>query len=102
MPTLTWKWAEDKLSCETSGSGLPVVAIRNWFAESDSRDFRKSRWAAKEKVTPEDPNAPPVFAILNQPPEKGYTASFVEYEFKTDAGPLYLCTQIQIREAKKK
>jgi hypothetical protein len=32
---------------------------------------------------------------------KGFTASFVELEYKTDAGPVYLSTQIQLHEAKK-
>jgi PhoPQ-activated pathogenicity-related protein len=100
MPKLTWEWKEDNLVVSATGVGK-VAAVRVWVAKSDSRDFRKSRWEVKSEGVPGDTGGAHTHTDRALRPEKGFTARFVEYEFKTDAGSVNLSTQIQILEAKK-
>jgi PhoPQ-activated pathogenicity-related protein len=103
LPTLEWTWDEKTGVTSYHAEGV-VRSLREWSATADTRDFRKSRWTAREVVSATTVNGAKIgiksgFEV--EPPEKGFRASFVEVEFKTDNGPLHLCTQIRIVEAKK-
>jgi len=94
LPTLTWTWDEKSRTHTVTPTGN-VTAVRAWTTDADTRDFRQSRWASKEVPFAKGVSVSPAV------PEKGFRASFVECEFKTDNGPLHLSTQIRILGAKK-
>ena len=94
LPTLTWTW-DDKVPTHTVTPTGTVSAVRAWTADAATRDFRQSRWKAEALKADGDVSVSPAL------PAKGFRASMVEVEFKTDNGPLHLSTQIRILEAKK-
>ncbi len=105
MPSLGWKF-EDTPRGElkfTYTFGDKVDSIRQWSAESDTRDFRKARWSSQDLIS-KDPGVThhkgEEMRTIGRP-KAGFKAIYVEAEFPTDAGPLYLSTQIRILEAKK-
>lgn len=105
MPTMTWTYDEDKRVCKVVLNGTLKTA-RVWTADSDTRDFRKSRWTATEPVKGTGGAviklSGPVTQSYSFPmPEKGLRAVFVECECDEEIGTLHLCTQIRILEAKK-
>lgn len=96
MPALSWKW-DPKGRCHELTTDGTVTALRSWVAEADTLDFRQSRWTSEEvKLYGR------VCLVTPPAPEKGFRASMVEVEYKTDNGPLHLCTQVRILEAPKK
>lgn len=93
MPELSWVCDEKAGVCRLEvTSAAKTTAMRIWVAESDTRDFRKSRWA-------EDTGAK--FPATVKAPEKGFRAFYAETEYDLDGLKFNLCTQIRILEAKK-
>ena len=100
MPKLTW----------TNGAGRPLAgfmfsgaesdgkqkAIRRWYAESDTRDFRKARW---EGMTFEGDVSK--YQAVRRPGSVRFEAYLLEFEYEQDGLTFSLSTQIQILEPKK-
>ena len=78
-------------------SDRPAKAIRVWAADSQTRDFRKSRWAAADGALKDVLAAD--FGVGR--PEKGYRACFAECEYLADGLTFTLSTQLRILEAQK-
>ena len=97
-PLPKMKWEVKKTGFEFEKGGDLPEKLRVWTANSDTLDFRKARWRSEESGPPAVKDGGTIAAFLAP---KGFTATYVECEFKTDAGPVHLCTQIQIHEAKK-
>jgi PhoPQ-activated pathogenicity-related protein len=94
MPGMTWVCDEKEGVCRlaVNQNGAKPTAVRVWKAESDTRDFRKARWAEdKEAKLPTEVTAP----------AKGFRAFYAETEYDLDGLKFTLCTQIRILEAKK-
>jgi PhoPQ-activated pathogenicity-related protein len=93
MPELTWVCNEADGMCRlvVRGETRPK-SVHVWRAESDTRDFRKSRWVEDAAATaPFEVNAP----------AKGYSAFLAVCEYEMDGLTFNLCTQLHILEAKK-
>jgi PhoPQ-activated pathogenicity-related protein len=95
MPGMNWVCDEKEGVCKLAvkQNGAKPTAVRVWKAESDTRDFRKARWA-------EDKDAKLPAEVLA--PEKGFRAFYAETEYDLDGLKFTLCTQLRILEAKKK
>ena len=99
MPRFGWKLTNDGVEVEWDD---PPRLCRVWTADAETKDFRKARWtnSTVELITRFEKL--PTTNVKPEVPTTGYRATFVEAEYATDAGPIYLSTQILIREAKKK
>lgn len=93
MPNLSWVCDEKAGVCrlEVSTAAKPT-GMRVWVAESETRDFRRARWAE---------DAAAKFPATVHAPEKGFRAFYAETEYDLDGLKFTLCTQIRILEAKK-
>ena len=95
MPALEWKMGTlgQNKTYDISVDQTPV-AITKWQAESDTPDFRKSKWQSS-KVEP--------MAKLSAgiEPNGKYQATLFEYEFKSGTLKYTLTTQIAIQPPKK-
>lgn len=91
LPKVTWKYDTDKRVCTVSADGA-VLHCRVWTADSDTTDFRKSRWKTEEAK---------VGTIEFSKPEIGLRAAFVEVECDANGCTMHLTTQIQILDSKK-
>jgi PhoPQ-activated pathogenicity-related protein len=91
MPKLTWKLSGDELkkTIDVTVDQTPTK-ITVWTAESDTPDFRKSKWAASsvEAVTSS--------TIVAQSTNGKYLAKLAEFEFEYAGIKHTLCTQIAI------
>jgi PhoPQ-activated pathogenicity-related protein len=89
MPKLNWKHANaDSKAVLTVESDPKPKAVRYWVADSETRDFRKSKWREQSENS-------------TAYPEKGFRALMAEVEYEIDGLPFTLCTQLRILEAKK-
>jgi hypothetical protein len=95
MPKIDWKMTgdESKRTIDVTVDQTPK-SITVWTAESDTPDFRKSKWVAK-KV-----EATANYTLTNTSNGK-HTAMLAEYEFEYAGIPHTLCTQIAITKPKK-
>jgi PhoPQ-activated pathogenicity-related protein len=96
MPKLEWKMAGDdaKRTLSISVDQTPK-SITVWTAESDTPDFRKSKWVAK-KVDPSQ-----AYHLVTNAAGAKHTAMLAEYEFEYAGISHTLCTQIAITAPKK-
>ena len=94
LPRLKWVYQE-----QDAGRGVALKvdsrvvpkALRFWAAESDTRDFRKSKWKVMgEGYTGEST------VVLITPPEKGYKAALAEAEYEQGGLTFTLTTQLRI------
>ncbi|QJW99741.1 PhoPQ-activated pathogenicity-related family protein [Frigoriglobus tundricola] len=107
MPTLSWKYGEEK----ESGTPLSVTpngtmkGMRFWTAEAGTRDFRKAAW----KSSPSSEAKGDVKVVVGGPvtigltvtrTAKSFDAVFLETEFEVDHLRFNLSTQIRILEPK--
>jgi len=95
MPKLTWENSDykDGRMCLSIQSSVQPKSARVWIANSDTRDFRKSRW----KSQPVDFDADGKLALcLVAPPAKGYLAYYGEVEYDLDGMSWSLSTQVRV------
>jgi PhoPQ-activated pathogenicity-related protein len=94
MPGMSWVCDVKEGVCRlaVTQNGAKSTAVRVWKAESETRDFRKARWA-------EDKDAKLPAEVLA--PENGFRAFYAETEYDLDGLKFTLTTQLRILEAKK-
>jgi PhoPQ-activated pathogenicity-related protein len=110
LPKVDWKDTGVKNNWATAQTtlGLKPVSAQSWYANSETRDFRKSSWTKSHKDVQvslaNSPNAAasdPPLVVLNVPvPAKGCSACFMEFTFEIDGTKFNLSTPITIAEAK--
>jgi PhoPQ-activated pathogenicity-related protein len=96
MPKLTWKHddADGKARLVVQSTPMPKVA-RLWVADSTSRDFRKSKWVAKDAALGKDAITGSIAL-----PAEGYRVFYGEMEYQVDGMTYYLSTQVRVLEKK--
>jgi len=93
-PEMTWKHEEDKFSVK---GGAAAKAYRLWSTQSETRDFRKSKWVSVELKAKDGG-----WSGQLERPKEGFGAVFAECEYDLDGLKYYLSTQIRILEPAKK
>jgi PhoPQ-activated pathogenicity-related protein len=95
LPKLTWTHdaAPDGRLRLTIQSSKQVKGARLWVANSDSADFRKSRWKEQPAETTEGGKT--VVGTV-APPAQGRLAYYGEVDFEIDGTPYTLCTQVRV------
>ncbi|MEZ6143071.1 MAG: PhoPQ-activated protein PqaA family protein [Zavarzinella sp.] len=92
FPKLSWEHATkgDQLTVKVASTTKPIGA-RLWYADSATRDFRKSQWKSVEctDCTKE------VSASVGKP-STGFRCLFLESDYNIDEHPLHLSTQLRI------
>jgi PhoPQ-activated pathogenicity-related protein len=104
MPKLSWEKPANVPYYMLKPEGT-VKTITKWVAESDTRDFRGSRWNSEEVLTNQEKKRydGTLEVGLKLPTLKAnFTAVFGEVVFDFDGLPLHMSTQIQILEGAKK
>ena len=97
LPKLTWSHFDGEAGpILQMQANLAWKAVRLWFAEAPSRDFRKSRWVPVEI---ESGNSCFSTKAGVQPPKTGFKAFFGEAEFEQEGLTYHLSTQIRMLEA---
>jgi len=94
LPKLGWKHGnrpDGSLELTITADPAPQQA-RLWYARSDSRDFRKSRW---ESMPIEIKEGQPIIAS-GPKPDKGYIAYYADLGYQIDDLPHWLCTQLRV------
>jgi len=91
LPRLTWTHADggQDLALEVTSSPKPKSA-RLWFARSDSKDFRDSKWHSQ----PLEENGTGYLGKLSKP-ASGHVALFGELQFNLGGLPYSLTTLVQ-------
>lgn len=90
LPKLGWELepgSRGQYMLKVSADPAPKSA-RLWTAESESRDFRESKWAS----TPLEPGA--LVSALVTAPESGGKAVYADLEYELDGMPYHLTTTI--------
>ncbi|MCW1887606.1 PhoPQ-activated pathogenicity-related family protein [Luteolibacter flavescens] len=94
LPKLAWKHgsrADGSLELTITADPAPREA-RLWYARSETRDFRKSRW---ESLPIKIKDGEPI--IANGPkPDKGFIAYYADLGYQIDDLPQWLCTQLRV------
>lgn len=95
MPKLDWRLDEESnpTRLELTTDQAPV-AVREWSAEADTRDFRKSVWRSSP-ISAQDGNSNRFVIDMSAPP-KGFNARFLEAEFAGDPLPFVLTTTLHV------
>ncbi|MGL6076536.1 MAG: PhoPQ-activated pathogenicity-related family protein [Fimbriiglobus sp.] len=104
MPSLTWETAEKLPYIMTKPVGT-VKRVLKWKAESETRDFRESRWTSEEVLTNQEKkryDGTLEVGLSHPKTTANFTAFFGEIIFDFDGIPLHMSTQIQILEGAKK
>lgn len=91
MPKLSWKHEGDDHCTLTLKCDPAPKATRMWMTESNTLDFRKSKWV--ESDTKIDNGAICCECIA---PKEGYRAFFAECEFDIEGLRYYLSTQLRV------
>ncbi|MCC7085842.1 MAG: PhoPQ-activated pathogenicity protein [Pirellulales bacterium] len=95
MPRLEWRLDEKSNPPRLElTSDKPPLAVRQWSATADTRDFRKSLWQSSP-VSAESGDAHK-FAVDMSAPQKGFGARFLEAEFAGDPLPFVLTTTLHV------
>ncbi len=92
MPRLQWKYqtTDGKIQLEVSCKP-PMKAGRLWIADSDTLDFRQSKWKEQAATLGQG-----VVSGAVSRPEKGYRAVFGECEFEIMGLRYFLSSQLRI------
>ncbi len=94
LPKLSWQVDQTGGSARFElTSNVAPSAVRQWSANSDSRDFRKTEWTAKSLAAKEGGRT--FVADLPQP-KNGFNAMFLEAEFPDTALPFNLSTTLHV------
>ena len=90
FPTLSWKHdeADGKLRLTVDSDPAPK-SVKVWTANSDTLDFRKSKWESVDFPKAE------TMVILEVRPEKGNLGFFADLEYEIDGLSYHLSTQIR-------
>jgi PhoPQ-activated pathogenicity-related protein len=104
MPKLTWSYQPggEYLMVKPIGK---VRSISLWTAESETRDFRGSRWVEHQAFTKQEKrkyNGSFEMGLRLKAPKANFTAVMGEVIFDFDGIALHQSTQIRITEAPKK
>jgi PhoPQ-activated pathogenicity-related protein len=100
MPKPQWKSEMDSTGravIDMKFGGKPV-AVRKWVADSETRDFRQSKWSTESVLTKTEGLDR---YECDLPPGKKNQAFFVEAEYDLEGTKLFLSSQLRIVEAKK-
>lgn len=100
MPVPTWKtttMADGSATIDVRFGGKPTT-VRQWAADSETRDFRQSKWTPVTVLTKTE--GLDRFET-NHPPGKKFEAFFVETEYEIDGLKFTLSSQLRILEPKK-
>ena len=103
MPKVEWKYqpVETGVTYEVTSERGPR-SQRMWYADSDTRDFRKALWKEQLLSESKEPFSGKVATASGiKFPTQGFRAIFVETEFEIDGLAFPLSTQLRILEAKK-
>lgn len=93
LPKLTWKHANENGTATLSvTSDVLPTAARVWVAESDTPDFRPSKWT---ESAPKSSQKGVIEAVV-EVPAKGFRAFFVECDYELDGLPYTLSTQLRV------
>jgi len=103
MPQLDWKFetlsGQIKLKISTKER---AEKVQIWFATSDKRDFRNSKWkSVKLKRSDDSPESEPVYVYSIASPQSGSIAFFGEGIFSRGDLPCYVSTNVKVLTAKK-
>ena len=92
LPRLNWKHEDNgsKYRLRVESDVVPK-AVRLWFADAQTRDFRQSTW----KSLPIEPNGKTLAAEISGP-DKGCRVFYVECEYEQDRLNYFLSTQMRI------
>ncbi len=95
-PRVTWT-AGNGGSLEVTTSTAPLTA-KLWSATNPAaRDFRLETFGKQWVATPLTPSRPNTWQVHVRRPEKGWTASFVEFTFDVGATkPLTVTTDVRV------
>lgn len=98
LPKLTWANVngEGGPSLEVE-SDVPPVAVRGWTTESETRDFRRSKWAQAKQASAITSKG----VLTVGPGGAKYRAMLGEAEYERDGLRFTLSTQIRILESAK-
>lgn len=105
----------ERLQLMIRPGGIKPVAIRAWWATSETRDFRETKWEAVPAkspvgsgmksdapgvhwmIVPKTLAQPGAYAVASlTPPEGKYAAMFAEVEYAGEPGVFHLSTQVGI------
>jgi PhoPQ-activated pathogenicity-related protein len=104
MPQQTWNVSETKsgVAFAVTSTGLEP-GYRVWVADSNTRDFRQSRWKDNSilNVNSIEPLVATTMTTEVALPTTGYRAAMVESYYNIDGLKFTLSTQLRILEAKK-
>jgi PhoPQ-activated pathogenicity-related protein len=95
MPKLDWQLNDlvNPTKLELT-SDKPPIAVRQWSADADTRDFRQAVWKSSPVAASNGDNHK--FAIDLAKPKHGFSARFLEAEFAGDAAPFVLSTTLHV------
>ncbi|MDB4650697.1 PhoPQ-activated pathogenicity-related family protein [Pirellulaceae bacterium] len=104
MPQLDWKF--ETLSGQINlkiSTKERAEKVQIWFATSDKRDFRNSKWkSVKLKRSDDSPESEPVYVYSIASPQSGSIAFFGEGIFSRGDLPCYVSTNVKVLTAKKR
>jgi PhoPQ-activated pathogenicity-related protein len=90
LPTLEWECVRESAAIEvTVDCPQTPKAARLWVAQSESKDFRESRWEPQPLVAQSD-----TYAAAVARPTSGHVACFGELQFEDEGVTYSLCTLV--------
>ncbi len=92
-PAMSWKHGGDEKPEFRIEGGKDAKGFRMWTANSETRDFRKSKWTSVEL-----PAKDGIWTGILERPKGGFLAVFGECEYDLDGLKYNLSTQIRILE----
>ncbi len=92
LPRLRWSFTEGESSVEMRvESDLAPQKVQVWLAQSQTRDFRNSRWKSTAAELDGD-----TFVYELDVPESGYVGMFGEAVYDHGSLPFYLSTNVRL------
>jgi len=102
MPKITWKHSDSEAGTAKLDINYTTkpLAYRIWMADSETRDFRKSKWE-QTKDDGSKPSPAGVVTHMNKP-DSGYRAWLADLDYEIGDLKYTLTTQLRILEPKGK